>query len=443
MTARETAFVTLLKFEQSRQHLDLLINSILNIHNLSAKERRFVSNLVSGVVRHLTFLDWKIGTLYNGNYKKALLKFKIILRLALYEIDFLDFIPPHATVNEYVNLAKKKLPRSQVSTVNAIIRTYLREGKSLQPEKKFKYEDTQLSIRYSFPEWMINRWLGIWGKEFVTKMCVAFNKRPHFDIRINENKISINDFKKQLISAKIDHEQSDHFGNVYKVSAIQRLRQLDFLNNGFCSIQDESGRIVTELMEPISAEETILDACVAPGSKYTALLEKHTQGVSIYGLDIDNNRLKTVRENCIRLNFSDRFLVNGDGKYPPFRNQFDKILIDAPCSGIGTIQKHPDIKWRRRLDEILDFQKLQLSILNEMIIHLKPGGYLIYSTCTIDPSENETVIEEFMKLHKNRYRITSPPEHLMQFATDEGYVRTFPHLHNMEGSFAVKLQKLK
>ena len=141
MTARETAFYILLSFEQTRQRLNYLTERGLNSENLSGKERKFVSNLVSGVVRHQAFFDWKIASLYTGNYKKALSKFKIILRLALYEIDFLDFIPPHATANEYVNIAKKRLPKSNVSTVNAIIRTYLREGKNLSPEKKFKYEE--------------------------------------------------------------------------------------------------------------------------------------------------------------------------------------------------------------------------------------------------------------------------------------------------------------
>jgi len=441
MTARETSFKILLKFEQTRQHLDFLIDNFLRDGTLSARERKFVSNLVSGVVRHRTLFDWKIATLYNGNYKKALIKFKIILRLALYEVDFLDFIPPHATVNEYVNLAKKELPKSFASTINAIIRTYLREGKGLNPDKKFKYDDTKIAIRYSFPEWLIKRWLGIWEVDFVSKMCNAFNERPIFDIRVNKNKISVEDFKNKLVANSINFTQSLYYENVFKMTDVQKLRQMKLLDDGFCSVQDESGILVTDLLEPVSPGDCILDACVAPGGKFTALHEKYSNEADLFGLEINHVRLKIVKENCRRLGFSNHLLLNGDANDPPFKKEFDQIIIDAPCSGFGTIQKHPDIKWRRNLEEILNFQELQLSILNNISRYLKSGGFLIYSTCTIDPSENEKVIEEFLSKQNDKYKIILPPAKLKPFTTENGHIRTFPHLHDMEGSFAAKLQK--
>jgi 16S rRNA (cytosine967-C5)-methyltransferase len=442
MTARETAFKILLKFEQTRQHLDFLIDTSLQDGQLSARERKFSSNLVSGVIRHLTLFDWKIATLYKGNYKKALVKFKTILRLSLYEIDFLDFIPPHATVNEYVNLAKKQLPKAYVSTVNAIIRTYLREGKSLKPEKRFKYDDTRLAIRYSFPEWLIRRWLGTWDKDFVEKMCQAFNHRPVFDIRVNKCKIGPEEFEQKLRDHKIEYSQSTYFSHMFKITDMQKIRQLKWLENGYCSIQDESGYIVTSLLDPISDKDRILDACAAPGSKYTALLEKYSDKISLYAHEINYRRLRFVKQNCQRLDFSDGLLINGDSNFPPLKNNFDQILIDAPCSGFGTIQKHPDIKWRRSLEEILNFQKLQLSILKRIGDLLKPNGILIYSTCTIEPSENETVIEEYLKSQMGKFKVVAPPASLKEFSTEGGFIRTFPHLHEMEGSFAAKLQRI-
>jgi len=441
MTARETAFKIILRFEQTRQHLDYLIDTTLKGDALSGKERKFVSNLVSGVIRHWTLLDWKIATLYTGNYKKSLTKFKIILQLALYEIDFLDFIPPHATVNEYVNLAKKRLPKALVSTVNAIIRTYLREGKGLKPEKKFKYNDTILAIRYSFPEWLIKRWLGNWDVDFVSKMCQAFNNRPTFDIRVNEKKISREEFKSKLFTSQIDFTESEYFPQVFKISNIQKIRQTKLLHDGFCTVQDESGMIVTDLLDPIKPGDWILDACVAPGGKYTGLFEKYLKEINVFGLEISQNRLKIVKDNCHRLGISDQLLINGDAVNLPFREKFDQILIDVPCSGLGTIQKHPDIKWRRSLEEIINFQQLQLEILTNTSQYLKSGGYLIYSTCTIDPSENEMVIDEFMREQNETFRIVPPPAKFKLYTTEQDYIRTFPHIHDMEGSFAVKLQK--
>ena len=343
---------------------------------------------MSGVVRHQTLFDWKIAGLFNGNYKKALSKFKIILRLAIYEIDFLEYIPPHATVNEYVNIAKKRLPKSNVSTVNAIVRTYLREGKYLKPEKKFKYQNTILAIQYSFPEWLINRWLGIWEPEFVSNMCRAFNERPTFDIRVNEKKINQEEFRERLISEKIEFTPSNIFTNVFKITDVQKIRQSNLLKEGFCSVQDESGNIINRLLSSAQPGDNILDACVAPGSKYTALHEKYSKEVRFYGLEINPKRLMLVKKNCRRLGFPDQRLVNGDAINPPFNILFDQVLVDAPCSGFGTIQKHPDIKWRRTLEEIFSFQKLQLNILNSISKYVKPGTIMKYQRDIISLDKN-------------------------------------------------------
>jgi 16S rRNA (cytosine967-C5)-methyltransferase len=442
MTARETAFQILLKFEKSGQNLDDLTDYFTQHINLSGKERKFVSNLVSGVVRHRTLFDWKITSLFRGNYKKALSKFKIILRLALYEIDFLDFIPPHATVNEYVNLAKKKLPRPNISTVNAIIRTYLREGKYLKPEQKFKYDDTILAICYSFPEWLIKRWLGFWGNEFVTNMCRVFNERPTFDCRINEKKIKKEDFKNKLIEENIEFSLSTYFPNVFKITDIQKIRQTNLLKNGYCTIQDESGIIVNRLMNPSNPGDLILDACVAPGGKYTAIYEYCQKDINLFGLEVNQRRLKLVKDNCRRLGFPDQRLVNGDALNLPFNNVFDQILVDAPCSGFGTIQKHPDIKWRRTAEEVSTFHKLQLDILTNVCKYLKPQGFLVYSTCSIDPVENEEVVDEFLYQQHGQFVTVAPPVDLIGFSDKNNQIKTFPHQHHMEGSFAVKMQKI-
>jgi len=442
MTARETAFQILLHFEQSGQNLDYLTEKSIKTARLSGKELKFVVNLVSGVVRHRTLFDWKISSLFKGNYKKALSKFKIILRLALYEIDFLDFIPPHATVNEYVNLAKKKLPRSNIPTINAIIRTYLRDGKYLKPEKKFKYDNTILAICYSFPEWLIKRWLEFWGHEFVTNMCRMFNERPTFDCRVNEKKIKKEDFKNKLIEENIEFSLSSYFPNVFKITDVQKIRQTNLLSDGFCTIQDESGLIVSRLMNPPDPGDLILDACVAPGGKYTALYENDLRDINLFGLEINQRRLNIVKDNCRRLGYSVQRLVNGDALEPPFRQIFDQILVDAPCTGFGTIQKHPDIKWRRTEEEVSTFHKLQLDILNSVCKCLKPDGFLVYSTCSIDPAENEEVINEFLHYQQGQFVIVVPPVDLAIFSDTNNHIKTFPHQHHMEGSFAVKMQKI-
>ena len=442
MSARQTAFKILLKFEETNLRLDDIISAELNTKKLTAREKKFVYNLSAGVVRNMSLFDWKIGSFYKGNYKKVLRKFKVILRLAMYEIDILDFIPPRATVNEYVNLAKKELDQRHASITNGILRTYLREGGKLNPDKKFKSTATQISVKYSFPEWLIKRWIDYFGEQEVRRLCEAFNRRPKFDLRINPNKIETEQFCNLLSIHKILFEPSKYFENMVEIEDVQKIRQLKLFERGYCSIQDESAMIVPQLLE-LKTGDRVLDACAAPGGKFTALLEMNVENAEIFAAEINRDRIKTIIENCRRLGFFKANIIAADAVQYPFRKKFSKIIIDAPCSGSGTIQKHPDIKWRRTEEEIGIFQTLQLDILTAMRDLIEKNGLLIYSTCSIDPAENEEVIRLFLDKHKNEFTIVEPPNKFKDLTFDNKFIRTFPHSHKMDGSFAVILKKCK
>lgn len=438
MNARQASFKILLKFEESNNRLEDLINDVFIKTNISPKEKKFIYNLSSGVIRHLSLIDWKIGLLFKGNYKKSLNKFKIIIRLAIYEIDYLDFIPSFATVNEYVNLAKSKLDMRNSSVVNGILRTYLREKGKYNPEKKFKYKETQISVKYSFPEWIIKKWIKWFGEEETEKLCQSFNERPEFDLRINTTKIAIEEFIKVLESNQVNFTKSEYFPAIIKITDVQKINQLKLFEKGLCSIQDESAYLITELMN-IQKGDTILDACVAPGGKFTALMEKDIEDVTLIGNDIYKDRLAVVRQNCRRLGFEKFLVLQSDSILPPFSQKFDKIIIDAPCSGLGTIQKNPDIKWRRTQSEIENFQKLQSELLSSVSKLVKQDGIIIYSTCTINREENEDVVERFLEKNEN-YSLLTPDKSFKRFIKKENFLRTFPHIHKMDGSFAAILK---
>jgi 16S rRNA (cytosine967-C5)-methyltransferase len=438
MNAREASFKILFKFEESNNRLEDLINEIFARNNISPKEKKSIYNLSSGVVRNLSLMDWKISQLFKGNYKKSLNKFKVIMRLAIFEIDFLDFIPSFATVNEYVNLAKRKLDKRNSAVVNGILRTYLREKGKYNPEKKFKFRETQLSVKYSFPEWMILKWIDWFGETETELLCKSFNERPEFDVRVNTTKIQIEEFQKVLEDNQVNYIPSEYFPSMLKITDVQKISQLKLFEEGFCSIQDESANLITELMD-IQKGDYVLDACVAPGGKFTALLAKKIEAVTLVGSDINKDRISVVQQNCKRLGFDKYFLMQSDSIYPAFKQKFDKILIDAPCSGLGTIQKNPDIKWRRNQNEIENFQKLQINILNSVSKILKQDGYLIYSTCTINREENEDVIEKFLMSNKS-FSLIPPKKSFKKFIKDENFLQTFPHIHKMDGSFAAILK---
>ena len=322
--------------------------------------------------------------------------------------------------------------------MNGILRTYLREKGKYNPEKKFKFRETQLSVKYSFPEWMILKWIDWFGEKETELICQALNERPEFDVRINTSKIEIADFKQILEDNQVTYKKSEYFPSILKITDVQAISQLKLFEKGYCSIQDESAYLVTQLMD-IQKGDCVLDACVAPGGKFTAVMEKNIENVTLVGNDIYKDRNSIVQQNCKRLGFDNYFLMQSDSIYPAFKPNFDKILIDAPCSGLGTIQKNPDIKWRRNQNEIEDFQKLQINILNSVSKLVKRNGYVIYSTCTINREENEDVIEKFLK-HNKLFSLVPPKDSFKKFVKNENYLRTFPHIHKMDGSFAAILK---
>ncbi|WP_457565925.1 transcription antitermination factor NusB, partial [Caldithrix abyssi] len=202
-TARALAYEVLFKFEKTFDRLDQLTERALEQNELSGRERRFFKNLTSGVVRHRLYLDWIGSQLYKGRYKKLLIKFKVLLRLALYELIFLTAIPEHATLNEYVGLTKKKLNNFQAKLLNGLLRNYLRQKETLDPAKKIEDPLKRLSVQYSFPEWLIKRWIGFWGEAETEALCKKLNEPPDFDVHINTQKISPKKFKNLLKEKKV------------------------------------------------------------------------------------------------------------------------------------------------------------------------------------------------------------------------------------------------
>ncbi len=438
-TARESSFRILLQFATSKKRLDDLIEHEFAIAGLSDRDKKMIVTLTHGVVKNLTLLDWRLAAVYHGDWQKALHKLKTIMRLAAYEIDFLDFIPPHATINEYVNLTKKYIFKNSGSLVNGVMRNYLRQRKQLDPEKKFKHPDTQIELKYSVPRWLVQRWIDLWGIEHTAKMCAAFNTRPLFDLKINLNMIRLEEFEQILIENDIPFVRSDYFPDLVKLSDIQSVRNLKLFKKGYCLVQDESARLAVEMLD-LHEGEKVLDACAAPGGKIRVMQQLMAEKIFTVGMDINTRRIRFLRDNCAGPSGSSTcFVVQGDGRHPPFKGAFDKILVDAPCSGFGTLQKNPDIKWRRKLEDLYSFQRLQIDILNGICELLADHGVMVYSTCTVDRSENEEVIAHFLKHKNGRFKTIGPPLSLSNFWREGDSIRTFPHIHRMDGSFAVRL----
>lgn len=452
-SVRFYAYRILLTFEQKKPRLDDLLDETLRKSNLNSPDRRLLKSLTSGVVRHVYYLDWLAGQLYFGNYKKALDKEKVVLRLGLYELVFLKNIPARATLHEYVELAKNQIAPNSGKRVNAILRTYLREGGELQPDKKIGDPAQLISILHSFPLWLVKRWIEFWGEDETAKLCAALNQPPQFDLIVNEDKISFQQFQERLAEARIEFLPSTIIDNMIMVSDIQGVIEAGLLEEGCCAVQDESAAIPGQLLQ-ISTDDVVLDVCAAPGGKYLQILRGLNNPATLHGsdklltvkgmaiaADVDLKRLKRVRANVQRMGPEHGYYVVADGRHLPFKPVFTRILLDAPCSGLGVIRKHPDIKWRRSFSEIMDFSRLQSDILLNAAQLLRAGGALVYSTCTIDYLENENVVESFLSEHSAKYKLLELPDRFAN-AKDTTYLRTFPHHHQSDGSFCAILQKI-
>jgi len=410
-----------------------------NLH-LSSLDRRFVSELVFGTIKMKRRLDYILGLFLERKLEELTGWIRNILRMGVYQIDFLDKVPESAAVDESVKLAKKFGHKGTVALVNAVLRSYLRERSQVSFPSWEEDKIENVALFYSFSSWMIERWLGIFGEEQTIKLCQAFNRRPRLCCRINTLKIDHMGMKEAFKREKIKFKPGKFGKNFYWIESKVDLDRFPSLQKGLIYFQDESAGFPVMLLDP-QPGEYVVDLCAAPGGKSTFIAERmENQGV-VLAVDIGTKRLDMVRQNCQRLKVSSVALCCGDAKNFSCRPA-DRILVDAPCSALGTLGRNPDVRWRKQKEDLSRLQELQLEILSNAAKLVKKGGVLVYCTCTITPEENEQVIEKFLGQRKD-FKVANGSHFVDPGVVDQnGMVRTLPHVHKMDGSFACRLEKI-
>ncbi len=434
VSAREAALTALLRIEEEGAYSDRVLAQLSPQQLPEERERAFVSELVRGVVRRQKYLDWLIDRLYRGDTRKIPADVRILLRTAFYQLIFLK-TPPFAAVNECVELIKKRRRFEWSGTANAILRHYLRSPDVPLPPVDSPVE--HLAVKYSHPEWLVERWLKQFGREATEALCLADNQTPPLSVRINPLMNSIEEFCRLLQTEGATFERSRVSGFVRILSIDENLRRR-LLAEGRMTVQDESAGLVGLLALPVSAE-VIADLCAAPGGKATHLAELVPQTLVIAG-DRHPRRAALIVDAQKRLQLNNLAVITADAARFPLRRA-DMVLLDAPCSGLGVLRRKPDIRWRRRPEDIEQLTELQRSLILRAAALTAPGGCLIYSTCTLEREENEEIIEFLLK--REPFSIERPDgQHIPEdMVTEDGMVRTFPHLHDMDGAFAVKLKR--
>lgn len=299
-----------------------------------------------------------------------------------------------------------------------------------------------LSIMYAHPTWIVKRWVERYGFYETEQLLAANNERPTIVVRANSLKITSDDLAKLFDERGIKYVKSKYLDEFLKVGHLSGIYNLDLFNQGYFSVQDESAGLVVKLLDP-KPGEMVIDLCSAPGGKTTYIGEMMKNEGKIIAVDKYEHRLNLVKQSCERLGITNVEFIAEDATTANFGGKADKVLVDAPCSGFGVLQKKPDIKWQRELSDIKNLVKTQIELLETASKLVKTGGVVVYSTCTIEPEENIEVVKSFLERHPE-FEIDDARKYLpSDVVTDGGYMETFPHKHDMDGGFAIRLIKVK
>ncbi|WP_082341539.1 16S rRNA (cytosine(967)-C(5))-methyltransferase RsmB [Paenibacillus solani] len=397
---RELAMNVLTQVEQEGAYSNLLLNAALQKSSLGRNDAGLATELIYGTIARLNTIDFFLDKFVNKGVHKLQPWVRALLRISLYQIMYLDRIPDHAVVSEAVNLAKRRGHQGISGMVNGVLRNILRQKDSLVIPEDISAAK-RIALLHSHPEWLVERWISQYGIETAEAICAANNEPPAVSVRVNSTMISREDMLKLMSSQGVDAVPSALSPYGIIVSGAGNMALTDWYRDGMISIQDESSMLVAEAVQPEPGMR-VLDCCAAPGGKTAHMGEMMKDDGTIIANDIHSHKGKLISDQASRLGLDSISIVTGDAldladRFEPA--SFDRILLDAPCSGLGVIRRKPDLKWGKSQEDIQQIAALQLRLLESVSTLLRPGGILVYSTCTIEPLENEGVVSAFVDSH--------------------------------------------
>lgn len=394
-SGRRTAFQILLEVEEEKAFSNLSSNKYIKQNN--PENPAFVRELVYGVLANKLLLDYYLNLLIPSGIAKVKKREKTLLRMGLYQLKFMKNIPQYAAVNETVSLAKS-LCRGREGFINGVLRGYIKK----QGELQLPCDDTDeiLSVKYSFSPWIIKMWKKQYGQESTIKLMEASNSRPVLCIRVNLMKTTVEELS-HLLSEKGMVVDRGRYSDIVLYVSGSNILDLEEYKKGLFSIQDETSVLACQYLEPRPGD-LVIDTCASPGGKTSAIGEMMDNRGKIISCDIYPHKLELIKKQADRLGITiiETNLLDGIKGDKALSGKADKVLVDAPCSGLGVIRKKPEIKYKEQKD-IQKLIKVQSDILNNASYYVKPNGVLLYSTCTINKDENDEQIEKFIKTHED------------------------------------------
>ncbi len=392
---RKTAFDVLLEIERDGAYSNLALNRFAEERNI--ENTSFLRELVYGVLENRILLDYYLNSLIVKGMKKVKIREATILRMGLYQLIFMDSVPDYAAINESVNLAKK-LCRGREGFINGVLRGYVKKKNLIElPSKEDSFEE-YLSVRYSFPRWIIDMWKAQYGSALCEEILKATNQRPPLSIRVNTLKTDRATLKGILEDRGFEVREGTFSDRILHVKG-SGLLSMEEYKNGFFSVQDEASVMAAEMLDAKSGD-LVIDVCAAPGGKTAAIAEIMENRGTIKAFDIYEHKLEIIRNQAKRLGITiiTPQLTDGRTGDDSLNEKADKVLVDALCSGLGVIRRKPEIKYKEE-EDLSQLICIQRDILERAAEYVKPGGTMVYSTCTINKEENHNQAQRFLRCH--------------------------------------------
>lgn len=437
MNAREAAYTALLRYENNASYSNIELDGTIKKYNLTGVERSFFTALFYGVIERSITLDYFISKLSERPVGEIDTNVLIILRMGLYQLIYMDKVPESAAVNESVNLARRFwAKKNSENFINAVLRGFIREkDKIAMPDAKknfIKY----LSVKYSMPEWLCRLFAKGYGKTKAENIFEAMNRVPPMTLHTNTLLCTREELSALLAEAGIESAPTKSAPHGLRLRASTPYENLLPFEGKFF-VQDEASQICAEVLGAKKGER-VLDACACPGGKSFAIAMCMENEGTLLSCDLHKNKLSLIERGAEGLGISiietrERNAAKEDAEC----GEFDRILCDVPCSGLGVIAKKPDIR-RKKEEDIERLPEIQAQILRESAKHLKSGGTLVYSTCTLNPKENKEVVEAFLAENEDFALV---PFKVGALEASEGMKELFPHIHKTDGFFIAKLTK--
>lgn len=443
MDAREVALKVINDVTQNHAYANIALTREINRQKLSDQDRRFITELVYGTIKAGETLDWMISFYINRPITTVAPIVLNILRMGMYQMFFLTKIPVSAACNQAVELTKKYGHIGTVKFVNAVLRNAGRTPEKIVYPDREKNLAKFLALTYFHPEWLVTRWLDRLGAEATEELCALNNTTPALCLRTNTLKNTREELLTILEEEGVVAEVSNWTPEGIVCQSSPALSSLKSLSTGLFQIQDESSMLVAHVLDP-QPGEFIIDTCAAPGGKTTHIAALMNNKGRIVATDIYDHKLLLIQQNAERLgiNIIERKVLDATRIGYEYAGQADRVLVDAPCSGLGVLRRKADARWRKEEAMLTDLPKLQRAILYSAADCVKVGGVLVYSTCTTEPEENQAVVESFLR-SRPEFILEKTSEFLPVSGHDAQMVQLWPHVDHVDGFFIARLTRVR